>query len=329
MKKTLLLSSLCLLLLVLIYTFKSFTLPIFAGNSIASLRMVSINGDQQSVLIRGHNSNAPILLFLHGGPGMPAMFMAHDFQRELEKHFVVVHWDQRGAGKSYRDDVSADELSISALLSDANSVIDYLRDLLQQDKVWLVGHSHGSYLGILYASEYPEKVAAFIGTGQVTHFEREVEVQDAYLRTQLTALGLAADTKISSSNREELLFQTGSEIYGETSFLPLIYSGLKATEYSLFDIANVAKGSSFSSANMTYDRSRNLIQDYRDLSVPVAMIMGAHDMTTPTSLAREYFELINAPQKLWFEFDESAHFPHWEQFELFTETMLELKQNWQ
>ncbi|MEM7361215.1 MAG: alpha/beta fold hydrolase [Pseudomonadota bacterium] len=228
MKKTLLLSCLGLLLLVLLYTFKSFTLPIFTDNGIASLRTIEVNKDQQNLLIRGHDRNLPILLFLHGGPGMPAMFMAHDFQRELEKHFVVVHWDQRGAGKSYREDISAEELSISALLSDTDKVVDYLRELLQQDKVWLVGHSHGSYLGILYASENPEKVTAFVGTGQVTHFEREVEVQDAYLQTQLAKLGWSSETEINSSNREELLFQTGSEIYGETSFMPLILQRLKS-----------------------------------------------------------------------------------------------------
>ncbi|MEM7361214.1 MAG: alpha/beta hydrolase [Pseudomonadota bacterium] len=109
----------------------------------------------------------------------------------------------------------------------------------------------------------------------------------------------------------------------------LFYSGLKATEYSLFDIANVAKGSSFSSRHMTYDRSRNLIRDYRELAVPVAVIMGTHDMTTPTSLAKEYFELIDAPDKKWFEFAKSAHFPHFEQADRFTDTLTNLKRAWQ
>ena len=76
----------------------------------------------------------------------------------------------------------------------------------------------------------------------------------------LAQLDLPGDLEITGANREALLFQTGSELYGETSFLPLLYSGLMAMEYSLFDILNVKKGSSFSSANMSYDMDRNLIE---------------------------------------------------------------------
>jgi pimeloyl-ACP methyl ester carboxylesterase len=312
-----------------LYSFKSFTPPIFSGAAIAELTPAEINGDRQWLLIRGRDRSAPVLLFLHGGPGMPAMYLAHAFQRDLERHFVVVHWDQRGAGKSFRNDLDPATLTISQLLADTDVVVEYLRKKFHTEKVWLVGHSHGSYLGVLYARRHPGKVAAFIGVGQVADFERERPTQDAFLRSRFADLGLPEDAEISDENREELLFRTGSEIHGETSFLPLVYSGLRATEYSLFDILNVAKGSSFSSANMKYDHSRNLIADERDFAIPVAVMMGAFDMTTPRMLAREYFGAIDAPDKRWIDFERSAHFPFYEQPEDFTAAMIELKRDWE
>jgi pimeloyl-ACP methyl ester carboxylesterase len=319
-----------ILVLLAAFTFKSFTPPIFTADAVAELTALDVSGDRQFLLIRGQNRGAPVLLFLHGGPGMPAMYLAHDFQRDLEELFVVVHWDQRGAGKSLKKDTDPASLTIAALLEDTDRVVDYLRERLDKESVWLVGHSHGSYLGALYARRQPGKVRAFVGVGQVADFEREVGVQDAFLRSRLESLDLPANTEISSANREDLLFQTGSELYGETSFLPLIWSALMAPEYSLLDIMNVKRGSSFASAHMSYDGfSRNLIADERDFEIPIAVIMGAHDMTTPLSLAREYYEAIEAPDKRWINLERAAHFPHFERPESFTDALRELKAAWQ
>jgi pimeloyl-ACP methyl ester carboxylesterase len=92
------------------------TPAIHGANSIASLERIRIGDVDQFILIRGNDSSLPILLFLHGGPGMPAMYLAHAFQHELEKEFVVVQWDRRAAGKSYREDISSTLTSRRACL---------------------------------------------------------------------------------------------------------------------------------------------------------------------------------------------------------------------
>lgn len=69
--------------------------------AVAVLEELDLSGSRQWVLIRGQDRTKPVLLFLHGGPGMPAMYLAHAWQSGLERDFVVVHWDRRGAGKSF------------------------------------------------------------------------------------------------------------------------------------------------------------------------------------------------------------------------------------
>ena len=330
-RKAVLLGSSALLLLAIAYSIKSFTPPIFAENAIAELRELDVNGDKQYLLIRGTDKRLPVLLFIHGGPGMPAMYLAHDFQRELETRFVVVHWDQRGSGKSFKADADLEQLSTSLLLNDMNVVVEYLRNRFGDDRLWLAGHSHGSYLGVLYARRYEQNVCAFVGIGQVVDNSPTGPVfalQKEFLEQRREALGLNQDVVIDASNLEDLLFRSGSELVAATSFAPLLLSGLMATEYSLFDSLNVAKGSSLSSRHMTYDMPRDLLTNEWQFNVPVALIMGRHDMVTPTRLAREYFDRIEAPLKEWFEFGATAHFPHFENPGQFTSTMSELKRRW-
>ncbi len=318
-------------LLLTVYTFKSFTMPIFARESIADLYALDVNGDSQYLLARGVDRQLPVVLFVHGGPGMPAMYLAHDFQRELEKEFVVVHWDQRASGKSFKHGADQAQLSTSLLLSDMDVVVNHLRDSLGVRRVWLVGHSHGSYLAALYARRHPEKVFAFVGIGQVADESasgRARDLQEAFIRTRLDGLGLDPDMVIDRSNLEELLFLTGSELYGETSFVPLLMTGLMAPEYSLFDALNIAKGSSYSSRSMVYDLPRDLVANEWQFDVPVALIMGRHDMVTPTVLAREYYDRIEAPGKAWYLFDETSHFPHFERPREFTAALVDLKHEW-
>ncbi len=318
-------------MLVVACSIKSFTAPIFAANAIAELRSLNVNGDEQYLLLRGRDRRLPVLLFVHGGPGMPAMYLAHDFQRELEENFVMVHWDQRSSGKSFKPDASADQLSTSVLLDDMDVVVDFLREQLDAERIWIAGHSHGSYLGVLYARRQEEKVCAFVGIGQVTDNSAASpasSLQRSFLDDRREQLGLDPGVAIDNANLEELLFRSGSELYGETSFVPLLLSGLMAPEYSLRDSLNVAKGSSFSSRHMQYDMPRDLLASEWEFSIPVALVMGRHDMVTPTELAREYFDRLEAPSKAWFNVEEAAHFPHFEKPERFSAILSGLKDDW-
>jgi pimeloyl-ACP methyl ester carboxylesterase len=195
------------------------------STSIASLERIKLGGVDQWILIRGWNKSNPIVLFLHGGPGMPAMYLAHAFQRELEKHFVVVHWDRRGAGKSYLSGVEGD-LSVRQTLDDTYELTRLLKNRLGKKKIYLVGHSWGTYLGMLAASEHPEYYSAYIGIGQLSaSSSRAVEVQRDFLMQKGSDAGdtlLLGNLKSSAPEiKEDDLFRYGGELYGAKSFWPL------------------------------------------------------------------------------------------------------------
>lgn len=306
------------------FVFKSYTWPIFTQNGIAELEAVDVNGERQWLLIRGENRDAPVLFFLHGGPGMPAMYLAYAFQRPLERDFVIVHWDQRAAGKSFRAGIDPTTLSTSQLIHDAEIAIAHVQKKLGPKKVFLVGHSHGTFLGVILASRRPDLIAAYVGVGQMAG--DATPLQDAFLKAKLGELGLPPDTVIDGRNREDLLFRAHAELYGDTSFLPLVLTGLFATEYSLFDGLNVAKGPQLYAKHMKYDIvSEAEIDTITAFEMPVAFVMGVNDMVTPVSQARAYYDKIAAPERRWYDFERSAHFPFYEEPERFAEVMREIK----
>jgi pimeloyl-ACP methyl ester carboxylesterase len=149
-------------------------------DGIATLEGIELGGDGQWVLTRGEPGR-PVLLFLHGGPGMPAMYLHHEFGRELERQFIVVHWDQRGAGKSYNKNILPEMMSVRQMMNDAEELISILRKRHLTDKIYLAGHSWGSYLGMLLVSENPGLFHAYVGIGQVADGERAGAIADMFI----------------------------------------------------------------------------------------------------------------------------------------------------
>jgi pimeloyl-ACP methyl ester carboxylesterase len=296
--------------------FKSYTDPIFAPHAVARLHAVAVNGDRQWLLERGCDRNKPILLFLHGGPGMPAMYLAHAFARPLERDFVVVLWDERGAGKSYRAGMDPARMTFSQMEADALEVVRYLRHRYGDKRMFLVGHSWGTFLGAHLAASHPELFYAYVGIGQDGDPAAEHATQDQLIRSKL-----GNQQVVTSANREDLLFQAGGELAQSKSMLPLILTGLMAPEYSLKDALNVAKGPKFARAHLRYDVPGGYGVPPQRFAIPVYVVMGANDMVTPKSLARTWFDHVQAPRKEWFEVAGAAHFPHLERPAVFADIM--------
>lgn len=293
--------------------------PLIIGeNAIASLEKLRIGGTEQWVLIRGHDRKNPVLLFLHGGPGMPAMFLGHVFQRALERDFIVVHWDRRGAGKSFEAAMPLESLTVRRTLDDAFELTRLLRERFKQDRIILVGHSWGSYLGLLAVREHPEYYAAYVGVGQLAGSKAEVRLQRReFLARDATATGdtiLLNRLVAGSDPTEDDLFRHGAELYRAQSFWPLLKTGLLAPEYTLWDALNVKRGADLVGRAMRYDvLPKPHDGEILAVDVPVFFILGRHDYNTPSLLAAKYLERLQAPLKGHTWFEQSAHFPFFEE----------------
>lgn len=296
-------------------------------DSVASLEVVEIGGWNQTLLIRGRDTSNPLLLFLHGGPGMPMMYLAHAFQKPLEEHFIVVHWDQRGTGKSYSKDVPVESMNVEQFLSDTYELTQMLKERFKKEKIFLVGHSWGSYLGMLIVDRYPELFHAFVGIGQVVHSKEGRKIADRFIIQRARELGqLEAVQELAAKGnqaREKWLFKFGFELHGKKSWMPFVWIGLFSPEYSLLDIPKIPRGSSFSSMQMKYNVIEGeLLDEITEVDLPVYFFTGRHDLVTPYQLVEEYHLKLKAPKKRLIWFENSAHFPFYEEPGRFAEEML-------
>jgi pimeloyl-ACP methyl ester carboxylesterase len=299
------------------------TSGIKGNNAVATIDYIRIGGLEQSILIRSHDTNNPILLFLHGGPGMPMMYLAHDFQRPLEEHFTAVHWDRRGAGKTYsRNMPSPESMNTRQLVDDAYTLIDTLRNRYDQDKIVLVGHSFGTHLGSIMVTERPELFSAYISIGQVVDDDRAIELQAKFIREQARLKErsdiLGAIDTLDHRHYEDWIFELGGALQNNTSFFPLLRTGLQAPEYTMKEAMTIAKGSSFSSFHMKYNvLSGSIYDEIVVYEIPVYFFTGISDYTTPHELITEYYKRVRAPLKGIVYFEDSAHFPFFEEPEAF------------
>ncbi|MEE8509285.1 MAG: alpha/beta fold hydrolase, partial [Myxococcota bacterium] len=154
---------------------------------------VRLGGIEQSILLRGPGPDAPILLYLHGGPGSPAIPIARTFDGELIKHFLVVHWDQRGSGKSFHLDIPTDSMTVEQLIRDTLELTDWLCERFGQEKIFLAGASWGGALGTYAVQRAPERFHAWVPIATLVHGIRGEELSYDYVRAKIVEAGHQGD----------------------------------------------------------------------------------------------------------------------------------------
>lgn len=159
-----------IVLIVLVYIFFPTWTPKIKGG-ISEYRMQEINGEKLQIMIRGKNRNNPIIINVHGGPSVPETPYIRKYQNLLEENFTIVNYDQRGAGKSYR--FGADyRFTSQTHVDDIIAMTKYVKEYLNTDKVILMGHSWGTYIGLKAVHQNPSDYSAYIGIGQVTDMKK-------------------------------------------------------------------------------------------------------------------------------------------------------------
>jgi proline iminopeptidase len=318
---------------------------ITSPNGIESLEAMRIGGIDQWIEVRGQNAKNPILLFIHGGPGIAFIPMASAFQDPWEKYFTVVQWDQRGAGKTYESnsrELQRQTMNVPQMEQDAVDVANYLRTRFKRDKIFVVGHSWGSLLGLWLAHEHPELIYAFVGTGQAVSMPQneavgyQLTLQAAHKRHNEQAIkdleSIApyppatpdfAKTSIVRNWQRDLLGPPPSEknfINGKRIVTILV----SAPEYSLLDDYSWLRGQMFSLQVMfpqmaTFD----LTKLGSDFHAPIFFFEGRVDPYCPASVIADYIQTINAPKKELVWFADSGHFPFFEEKQKFIEELVQ------
>jgi pimeloyl-ACP methyl ester carboxylesterase len=240
----------------------------------------------------------------------------------------MVHWDRRGAGKSWSARQPLDSLTVKRNLADLLELTAYLRERLGRDRIYLLAHSWGTYLGLLAVRERPEWYHAYLGMGQLTPDRakaREVQRREVIVRARQQGNVALADELESSGRRptESEVFRVHGGLANSTSLWPLLRTGLAAPEYTLLDAVNVARGSRLLERAISDDTAAPPFPQAGDsLHVPLVLLLGRNDLTTPSRLAAEYVESLLAPWKEVYWFEEAAHFPFFEQPDRLHELLL-------
>lgn len=317
----------------------------YAQASSMTAQMVMIQGTQQSIYITGQKANHPVLLILHGGPGFAMLPLFHEKLPELEKTFTVVNWDQRGAGRSYAPSIPRRSMTLNQFVEDAHELTQLLKKQFHQDRIFLLGHSSGTMIGVLLAKRYPEDYAAYIGVGQVVNFaENEIDSYDFALARASQTHHAQAEKQLKAIGRPDKQGHYRSDKgYDITAHWVEYFGGSLLNQSSLdkvYDLIfshpiyegyeqNILKGYEFSQALFDDDQMRqfNLLRDIQELNIPVYILSGQNDFETPVTVIRKYFDQINVPYKKYIEFSKSAHFPFYEEPKRFVAVMNEILTN--
>lgn len=301
------------------------------AGSLSERVFVEINGLRQGMFIQTTDISHPVLLFLHGGPGMPEFFLNNTHPTGLERDFTVVWWEQRGSGLSFNPDIPPQSMTVAQMIDDTLAVTDYLRRRFGVDRIYMLGHSWGSFLGIQVAAAAPERFHAYIGMGQVSwQLRSEVAAHGAMLNEYrergdagmvhwLQAAPVSLTDGLSPAYlrlRDNAMHGLGA---GTTRDMGSVVTGVflpvwQCRAYTLREKLNIWRGLSWS-REFLWDVfiGADLTKLVQKLDLPLYFFTGLHDLTANHDLARDYFDLIKAPVKGFYTFANSAHSPLFEE----------------
>ncbi len=308
------------------------------ADSTAELIRVPIGGHDQAMMIRGTSTKNPVRLFLAGGPGGTEMGAMRRHGQALEDDFLVVTWDQRGTGKSYDSLDPSSTLTLQQAVSDTIEVSNYLRNRFGQDKIYLLGQSYGSILGVLAAQQHPELFRAYIGVGQMVD-PRATDVVfytdtlawahrtgNAALVDQLTDSGPPPYTDLldyepTLTNEQVYPYDHSHNSEGAGGFS----ENLLVEEYTLMEQVHAFAGF-FDVFAVLYPQLQGIDfrRDAAHLAVPVYLVEGRFEAPGRLGPAKQWLDLLDAPAKKLIMFDTSGHRPLFEQPDLFDQEMTDV-----
>lgn len=313
---------------------------------IDEIRKVPLGGVKQKIHIRGERRTNPVLLFLHGGPGISNRDSVINREKDLCDAFTIVAWDQRGTGGSYWG-AKRETLTKDQLIEDAAQLVEYLCKELNKEKLFIWGGSWGTELGTYLCFRHPQHIAGYVGSGQLVNGALNEEISYDFAMREAEKAGDAESVRILNEigrpvngcyrdvfkgmmAQRRIMKKYGGHsmkkgTYWTDTALPL----LKSKEFSFTDKIGLAKG--YKSC-LTYMWPSTIQCDFTkectQFEMPFYIFQGRHDNNTPSALVQAYFDSIQAPDKdlIWFE--HSAHGPMAEEPEKYKKLLREKLLQW-
>ncbi len=302
---------------------------IVTPDGVERLEKVRIGGIEQWVSIRGADKRNPVLLLIHGGPGYVSMPMSWWFTRGWEEYFTVVQWDQRGAGKTYLLNDPATigpTMTLERMVADAEEMTTWIRKELGKQKIFVIGHSWGSYLGLELARLHPDWLYAYIGVGQVTdgpESERRgwsfaidaarqagnsEAVQQLESVAPYFAPGHPAPLKNIYTQRRWVDFYGGVMAHRRSNSSESDLT-LLSPDYTDDEIRHIWDGNDFSESYLLAKLLSLDLTEIKELRCPLIVFAGRYDFDVNAQVAAEWFKKVKAPSKHFVWFENSAHLP--------------------
>ena len=305
-------------------------------------KKIPVNGTMQKIHVISNDVSLPVLLFLHGGPGVVNRHSVIADNKDLLDSFTIATWDQRGTGGSYKG-VDHNALTIGQLVEDANAVVNFLCEEFNKEKIFVIGGSWGSLLGIRLAYAHPEHLAAFVGFGQFVDGAKNENISYQFTLDQAKAAGDEETVRKLESvgppikgmykggfdgmmvQRNAMMKYGGySKSEGKRSYYdsfvkPMLLSG----EYSLSDLLGIIFGYKKVLKVMWPEIGQEDLTKYTEFSVPIYVFDGRLDMNTPAELVEDWFAKICAPHKELIWFENSGHNPMGDEPERFKKLLKE------
>jgi len=294
--------------------------------SISEKVFVSIDGMRQGMFIQSKDPAHPVLLFLHGG--MPEYFLTERYPTGLENDFTVAWWEQRGAGLSYRPGIPPETMTLEQFIADTLSVTSYLRDRFGQEKIYLMAHSGGTFIGLQAAAQAPEPYHAYIGVAQAVSQLKSERLAWEYMRRRFAEAGdnrmvrrldaapvTTADgtPRAYLAVRDKAMHRLGA---GTTHDMKSVLSGifwlsLRSAQYTPAEKIRLWRGKLSSGVSALWDEmlATDLATQVTDLALPAYFFHGTYDYTVNYQLAKDCFDRLKAPVKGFYSFGRSAHSP--------------------
>ena len=295
---------------------------------------ITVNGDRQNIRVRSQSADLPVLLFLHGGPGVCDRNWVMKYQSDLSEVCTMVCWDQRASGKSCTKVSLNGGITVEMMIEDACAVVDELCRRFGKEKIYIVGHSWGSILGVMLTKRIPEKIAYYIGMGQFVEGAENERLSYEFCLNEARRVGddkvvaklekgapvngMYPDKDAMMLQRDCLTKYGGAEYHCREGIVKsLLIPLIKSDEYSLPELVKYARGALTLPDKLWGEViANNFFDTASKLDVPVLITQGRHDYNTPSEIVSRWIDMLDAPAKeiVWFE--ESAHSPIKEEPEL-------------